>query len=147
MATTRSARSTSGSGSGTNSSTSQRGWRWARWERRSRWGAGMYGPVTQTGGIRGQLGLDERLGQRMTVDPAADDAQGKLARGQVREELGRLGPGEFEARALVEVARVAHLFRHLIEHRVLAHGVEHGGITVDPNGVVVLPHGVHVALI
>src|SRR2546422_5746310 len=34
------------SGSGTNSSTSQRGWRWALRQSRSRWGAGMYGPVT-----------------------------------------------------------------------------------------------------
>src|SRR5881396_2608837 len=46
----------------------------------------------QAGGIGGQLGLDERLGQRMTVDPASDDAQGKLARGQVREELTAWGP-------------------------------------------------------
>src|SRR5206468_3424643 len=125
MAMTRSARSISGTGSGTNSSTSQRGWRWALRQSRSRWGAGMYGPVTTRPVVSG----------------------GKSARGQVREELGRLGPGEFEARALVEVAGVAHFVRHPIEHRVLAHGVEHGGITVDPNGVVVLPHGVHVALI
>src|SRR5439155_14280722 len=51
-------------------------------------------------------------------------------------------PGEIEALTLIQIPRIAHLARDTIEDPILANGIEHGRIAVDPDGVVVVPHRV-----
>src|SRR5437764_580596 len=96
------------------------------------------------GHVPGPVGLEKRPGQRFAVVPAAHETERDLARRQAFQHGVAPGRGEVEAGPLVEISRVARLGRHVGAEPVLAHGVEHGRIAVDPYGVVEVPDGLQV---
>src|SRR6266576_686390 len=122
----RSARLMRGAGSGTNSSTSQRGCRCARCTRRCRSSTGMYGPVT--------------------TKPVVPGGNSASTNASANAWPSTPPPTTQSAWPLVQVAGVAHLACHTVEDSVLANGVEHCRVPVDPDGVVVVPHGVERAV-
>ena len=90
-------------------------------------------------GARRKRGPGKRQSQLGPIDPTAHQTEREFPGRQARQQRAGVAIHELETGALVDIAGEAHTVRDLIEHTVLVNRVHHRRITVDPDGVVIVP--------